>query len=49
MNIEAIRNTIDKPFEYTKPSIEIIAIDNEGILAASGENFGFDGGHNGWA
>ena len=49
MNREPIRNIIEKPIEYVKPSIEIIEIENEGILAASGESFGFDDGYNGWA
>ena len=34
--------------EYTKPAIEIIKIENEGILASSAQGFEFDGGHSGW-
>ena len=33
---------------YTKPTIEIIAIDNEGILASSSGTFGDGGGYDGW-
>ena len=49
MNREPIKNIIYQPIEYITPSIEIIEIENEGILAASGEGFGFDGGHEGWS
>ena len=33
---------------YVKPEIEVIAVDNEGILASSVGEFGDGGGHNGW-
>jgi len=48
MNIENIKNAVLASEEYVEPEIEIIEIDNEGILAASGSLDGFgDGGSGG--
>ena len=48
MSIVNIKNVALASEEYVKPEIEIIEIDNEGILAASGDLGGFgDGGHGG--
>ena len=33
---------------YVKPEIEVIAVDNEGILASSAGKFGDGSGYNGW-
>jgi len=44
-------NTTEKTLTteaYVKPEIEVIAVDNEGILASSAGKFGDGGGHEGW-
>ena len=34
--------------EYIKPAIEVIKVENEGILASSAPDFEPGGGHSGW-
>ena len=41
------KNIINIREEYEKPQIEIITVDNEGILAMSTTDFGDSGGYRG--
>ena len=34
--------------EYVKPEVEVIEIENEGILASSAGGYGDGGGYDGW-
>ena len=49
MNTENIKNTALTPGMYVKPAIEVITVDNEGILASSAGEFGDGGGYDGWS
>jgi len=35
--------------EYVKPEVEVIEIENEGILASSAGGYGDGGGYDGWS
>jgi len=50
MNTEYTKNIALTEEEYVKPQIEVIEIENEGILAASSDagGFGDGGGYDGW-
>ena len=44
MNTEFTKNIVLTEEEYVKPQIEIIEVENEGVLASSAAGFGDGGG-----
>ena len=48
MNTENVKYTALTEEQYVKPAIEVIEIENEGVLASSAGGFGDGGGYNGW-